>query len=381
MVTARRSAKALRRGGVGLLIVILVAGGFLVLRPGGPGDTKVVAYFDSTDGIYAGDEVRVLGVPVGKIDSITPETGKVRVVMHVDGDVKLPADVHAALVAPSLVSSRYIQLAPRYESGPTFRDGGTIAKDHTAVPVEWDQIKGELNDLAVALGPQGANKEGALSNLVDSGAAALGGQGDSVNTTISRLAAAIRTLDTGGDDAFSTVRNLQVFVSALADSDAQIAEFTQRLDETSDMLASDKLLVRTALRQLAGTVGVVEQFVKQNRGQLKTALTGLADVTSTVAKQQGDLAQILHVAPNALSNLAESYHQRQNAVGVDLHAANIQSPGQLLCGAIGGAAGTNAEQTSQLCSQLIGQLLDQTTNNPQSQQLLEALLVLLGGGS
>lgn len=341
--------------------------------------TDLVAYFPSTDGIYAGDEVRVLGVPVGKVDDITPEDGRVRVEFHVDGDVEVPADAKAVIVAPSLVSSRYIQLTPQYSGGDKLDDGATIPEARTAVPIEWDEIKGQLNDLAVALGPRGANKDGALSDLVDAAAGALDGQGSTFNQTIVDLAGAIEVLNAGGDDAFSTVKNLQVFVDALGQSDVQIGEFLERLDAVSQLLADDKHLVRAALGDLSKAVGDVEDFVKANRGRLTKAMRGLTDVVGIVARQQGDLAQILHVAPNALENLTESYHQKQNAVGVDLHAANINSPGALICGAMGGAAGTNAQGTQQLCDRLIGDLLDQVAGSPGSQQLLSALLVLLGG--
>lgn len=341
--------------------------------------TDLVAYFASTDGIYAGDEVRVLGVPVGKIDDIETDDGQVRVEFHIDGDVKVPADAQAVIVAPSLVSSRYLQLTPRYEGGPEMEDGATIPLERTAVPVEWDQIKGQVNDLSVALGPNGANKEGALSDLVDTFAHALRGQGGTINQTIADLATAIEVLNAGGDDAFSTVRNLQVFVSALAQSDVQIAEFIQRLDTVSRLLADDKHLVRAALRDLGAAVGDVEGFVREHRGALSETMRGLTDVLGVVARQQGDLAQILHVAPNALANMDESYHQRQNAVGVNLQGANLHSPGQLLCGALGGAAGTDEAGTERLCNRLIGNLLNQVADDPQSQQLLSALLVLLGG--
>jgi phospholipid/cholesterol/gamma-HCH transport system substrate-binding protein len=341
--------------------------------------TDLVAYFPSTDGIYAGDEVRVLGVPVGKIDEITPEDGQVRVEFHLDSDVKVPADAKAVIVAPSLVSSRYLQLTPQYDGGAQLEEGATIPIERTVVPVEWDEIKGQLNDLSVALGPRGANKDGALSDLIDASATALRGEGGTINQTIADLANAIHVLSAGGDDAFSVVRNLQVFVSALGESDTQIAEFTGRLDTVSQLLADDKHLVRAALRDLSGAVGDVEGFVREHRGRLSATMRGLADVLGVVARQQGDLAQILHVAPNAMQNLTESYHQRQNAVGVDLHGANIHNPGQLVCGAIGGAAGSDEVGTERLCNRLIGDLLNRVAGSPQSQNLLAALLVLLGG--
>lgn len=362
-----------------LVALAVVAVAVLTVGFRDKGSTDLVAWFPSTDGIYAGDEVRVLGVPVGKIDSIDPEDTLVRVAFHVNSDVKIPKDAKAVIVAPSLVSSRYLQLTPRYDGGPVLADGSTIELADTAVPVEWDEIKEQLNGLAEALGPRGANKNGALSDLVDAGSTALDGQGATINQTIADLSNAVGVLDSGGDDAFSVVRNLQVFVAALAQSDGQMKKFIQNLDAVSAMLVDDKRLVRSALRNLSAAVGDVEGFIKANRAGLNTAVTRLSDIVQVVNKQQGDLAQILHVAPNALENLTESYHEGQNAVGVNLNSANIFSPGSLICGAIGGAAGTNEAGTEKLCNDLLGNLLGQVVGSPQSQELLDALLLLIAG--
>jgi phospholipid/cholesterol/gamma-HCH transport system substrate-binding protein len=284
------------------------------------------------------------------------------------------------IVAPSLVSSRYLQLAPRYDGGPTMQDGAVIPESRTAVPIEWDQIKGQLNDLAVALGPNGANKKGALSALVTSTSQALGGEGETINQTIANLSRAVQTLQNGSGDAFATVQNLQVFTTALAESDQQISDFTARLDSVSGLLADNRNSVRTSIVNLAVAVRKVERFVKTNRAALKTTITGLTDVTTVVAKQQEALAQTLQAAPNALRNLIESVHQRQNAVGVDLHAANIHSPGQLICGAIGGASESSVPAAGKLCQSVLGNLLDQAAGNSQTTSFIDLLQKLLGIG-
>jgi phospholipid/cholesterol/gamma-HCH transport system substrate-binding protein len=358
-----------------VLAVALVTGGWS-LRPGN-GQVDVIAYVDNANGIYAGDEVRVLGVPVGRIDKITPERDRVRIEFHYDHDVKVPADAGAVIVAPSLVSSRYLQLAPRYDGGPVLGDGAVIPLERTATPVEWDQIKDQLNDLAVALGPSGANRDGALSRLLQASAATLDGKGSTINATIHNLASAVTTLRSGGGDTFSTVRKLQVFVSAMAQSDQQVAQFLQRLDAVSGMLADNRRAMRSALASLSTAVDHVGSFVRDNRGQLVHTLQGLTEVSRVVARQQDYLAQTLHVAPTALADLIESYHQRQNAVGVDLHAANVHSPGQLVCGAIGGAQGASAAQANDLCQKAVGDLLDQLAGS-QAGQLAEWLTTSLG---
>jgi phospholipid/cholesterol/gamma-HCH transport system substrate-binding protein len=358
-----------------LAVVIGTAG--WSLRPG-DGRVDVVAYVTSSNGIYAGDEVRVLGVPVGRIDEITPERDRVRIELHYDDDVKVPAGAKAAIVAPSLVSSRYLQLAPRYDGGPVMADGDVIPLERTATPVEWDAVKDQLNDLAVALGPRGANEKGALDRLLKATSATVDGKGATINETIHHLSEAVRTLQAGGSDTFSTVRNLQVFVSALAQSDVQVAQFLTRLDAVSGLVVDNRQSLRSALQSLGRTVGQVEEFVRANGDELTRTMKDLTRVARVVAGQQDHLAQALHVAPNALANLIESYHSGQNAVAVDLHGANIHSPGQLVCGAIGGAAGASGSKAADLCGDLIGNLLDGLGGSPAVLDTVEFIKQMLG---
>jgi phospholipid/cholesterol/gamma-HCH transport system substrate-binding protein len=378
MAKQRSLSQVTRATGITVILLSLVVA-TIAVRYGTSG-TKINAYFHSTDGIYAGDEVRVLGVPVGKITDIEPTTRGVLVKMSVKSDVAIPANANAVIVAPSLVSSRYVQLTPRYSGGPRIARGATIPLDRTATPIEWEAMKTQLDDVVTALGPNGTDKNGALSRLLGSTSDALDGNGKTINGAIANLAAALTTLDHSGSDLFSTVRNLQIFVSALRESDGQIAEFIKRLDTVSGVLDDDKELIRPALDELSTAVGDVETFVRDNRETVDTTLIELAKVANIVAKRQSDLAQTLHAAPHALENLNRSYKQKQNAVSVDFVGASAHTPGQLICGAIGGAAGTNAQDTAELCSKLVGDLLDQAANNPQSQQLFNALLLLLSGG-
>ena len=54
--------------------------------------TKITAYFDKAVGVYAGSEVKVLGVSVGHIDTVTPQGNTVRVDFTVDDGIEIPAE-------------------------------------------------------------------------------------------------------------------------------------------------------------------------------------------------------------------------------------------------------------------------------------------------
>jgi phospholipid/cholesterol/gamma-HCH transport system substrate-binding protein len=146
---------------VAALTVLVVIGGWLVYSAGHQGK-QVTAYFSQAIGIYPGSDVRILGVQVGKVDSVTPSGSQVKVVMSIQHGITVPARADAVVVSPSVVADRYVQLTPAYTGGPVLTSGAVIPATRTATPLEVDQLYASLDKLATALGPNGANSHGAL---------------------------------------------------------------------------------------------------------------------------------------------------------------------------------------------------------------------------
>ena len=101
-----------------VLAVALVGGITVVVQQTFFRPKTITAYFRKTVAIYPGDEVRIAGVKVGTIDSIEPIGTQARMKLRVDRGISVPADAKAVIVAQNLISARYVQLAPAYESGP-----------------------------------------------------------------------------------------------------------------------------------------------------------------------------------------------------------------------------------------------------------------------
>ncbi len=114
MINARNGRVALAV----VLVVSLIGGVVVAIRSlAGVGRTQIVAYFDNSNGLFGGDEVLVLGVPVGEIDKIEPQPDRVKITLWVDDHVKVPADAGAVILSPKLITSRAIQLTPPYTGG------------------------------------------------------------------------------------------------------------------------------------------------------------------------------------------------------------------------------------------------------------------------
>src|SRR5207302_7644460 len=126
----------------------------------------ITADFAEAPGLYVGNNVSILGVPIGRVTKITPSWNHVAVVMSLEPGIKVPAAALAVLTSPTVVSDRVVQLAPPYTGGPQMESGAAIPVDRTRTPVEVDQILKSADELANAFGPGEANKNGAVADLL-----------------------------------------------------------------------------------------------------------------------------------------------------------------------------------------------------------------------
>ncbi len=329
------SRPALLKGIAGGLALVVVAALVVLLWPGG-GQRTARAEFVRAVGLYPGSDVRILGVKVGEVTDVAPHGDRVEVEMTYDDEYKIPADAKAVVIAPSVVSDRYVQLTPVYEGGPALADDARIDLEHTAVPVELDRIFSSLNDLNVALGPEGANKSGALSRLLAVGADNLDGEGRNINRTVRDFSTAISTLSDGREDLFGTVQNLQVFTTALARSDDQVKAFNTDLASVADQLAAEREELALSLKNLAIALSEVASFVKDNRATLSKDIEGLADITGTLAKQKDALTEVLEAGPTALSNLQLAFNPSSGTLDTRNNESQLDDPALYLCSLLTG---------------------------------------------
>jgi phospholipid/cholesterol/gamma-HCH transport system substrate-binding protein len=339
------------------LVVALVAGVVVLVRQLFFGPTTISAYFPTATAIYPGDEVRVSGVKVGKIDAITPEGTQTKMTLKVDRDVPIPADAKAVIVAQNLVAARYVQLTPAYRKGdgPQMRNGAVIPSDRTAVPVEWDEVKTQLMRLATDLGPRTGVSGTSVSRFIDSAANALGnGNGEKLRQTLAQLSGAARIFAEGSGNIVDIIKNLQVFVSALRDSKEQIVLFQNRLASLSSVINDSRSDLDAALSDLSVAVGEVQRFVAGSRNQTSEQTARLADLTQILVNNRTSVENVLHITPNAIGNYANIYYPNGGSVTGAFSLANFSNPVFFFCGLIGGVANTTAPETAKLCAQYLG---------------------------
>ncbi|GAB35465.1 MCE family protein [Gordonia otitidis] len=315
---------------LGLILALIVAGALWWVFTS-MGTTKITATFARTVGIYKGSDVRVLGVPVGKVDSVTPDGQTVKVTMTVDRGVDLPADVRAVQVIPSVVADRYVQLTPAFSGGPKASRNITLTEKQTMVPVEVDQIYASLEKLSNALGPNGANKDGAVSDLVAVGAQNLDGNGEKLGSAIENLSKATTTLSDSRGNIVDTIKNLDVFVGALKENDSQVRQFNNQMASFTTFLAGERQQLSAALNKLSIALGDVATFIADNREQIGETVNDLKPTTQALVNTQQSLKETLTVLPLTINNLINAYDAESGTIAMRLTIPDLQDPTQTTC--------------------------------------------------
>jgi phospholipid/cholesterol/gamma-HCH transport system substrate-binding protein len=344
------------------LLVPLIVLGFVVAAAvsvfGGDTAKTVVAHFPRAISVYEGSDVRVLGVPVGTVTRVEPTGTDVTVTMTYDETVTLPADAKAVIIAPSVVGDRYVQLTPAYSgTGDVLSDGAELSVEQTSQPLELDQIYDSLDRLNVALGPRGANKTGALSDLLSVTADNFGGQGTTFRQTIKDFSRLSATLSNNKEELFGSVKALGGFMETLADNDQTVRQFNQSLADVSTMLAGEREELVAATKNLSVALTSVKSFVEENKDSLSRNITGINRVAKVLVRQRAALDEILHTAPAALNNLALTYNPQAGTLDTRANLGEAinqikYDPAALLCGFVG-----QVERSGQACdtiTQLLG---------------------------
>ncbi|MGW8743778.1 MCE family protein [Streptomyces sp. NPDC055794] len=322
-----------------LALAVLAAAGLVTARALEAEGTRLTAYFDRAIGVYAGSDLRVLGVRVGEVESVRPQGTTVRVGLRLDEGVRVPKGARAVVVAPSVVSDRYVQLTPAYATGPALADGAVLPASRNHVPVEIDQIYDSITELGDALGPDGANSEGALSELLRTGAANLDGNGEAIGTGVEEFGKAAKTLDGSSGDLFKTLSSLQTFTTMLKDKDTDVRTAQERLDEVVGFFADNKDDLTGALEELGKALGQVKTFIEDNRGELKKNVDRLVPITRTLVEQRASLAEALDVAPLAAGNVVNAYNPDTRTLDGRANLNEISIGGPLLPLPVTGATG------------------------------------------
>ena len=290
-----------------LLIALTFAGGVLALAfPREEKETvTVTAYFTKAIGLFKQSRVRVLGVSVGRVSSVTPLGSKVKVEMRLDPEIKIPADARAVIVPISIISDRYIQLTPVYASGPTLRNGDVIDTDRTAIPAELDDLLAQLKKFLDAVEAGTRENPESLAAAVKNAAAALAGAGENLSKTLSGAGALSGAVTENAAELEAMVGQLSRLFRVLSERRGDLSLLNTRLAQALGAVASERDALGGALSNVALLTEQLESVVTEHRTDLEYDLAVLARTTKSLVDRQDSIVRgldWLHVLADGAEN-------------------------------------------------------------------------------
>ena len=277
---------------------------YLVLTGGD--EYRISARFTATPGLYPDNNVDILGVPTGRVVSVTPHEEYVDVVMSLPADVRVPANARAVLMAPNPVSDRFVELTPAYTaegaSARMLRDGAVIPNSRTAVPLELDQIYASVSDLSRTLGPSGANEHGELSAVLHAFAHLANGNGAAVHTAIEKISAALPALTAHPRQLADLISGLDRITSTLAAHDATINKLYSDLATATTQISDERQTLSAAIANLQRGLVAVTTYLRENRAHIRGSVQHLDDTVAAIMSEQSSLIKTFDTAPLGFQN-------------------------------------------------------------------------------
>jgi virulence factor Mce-like protein len=321
-----------------LLFLWLSFGGPIPLKPKG---YRVSAQFGEATTLATEADVRISGVPVGKVKSITPDrkTGLSAVVLEIQPRyAPLPSDVRATLRQKTLLGETYVELTPGTKSAGTISEGGAIPNAAIAPSVQLDEIfrafdprtrqafQTWMQEQSKAIGPYASDINAALGNLgpfaedtqqlvavLRRQQAAVQGVVSNTGTVFDALSerdGQLRSLIRGLDTVFRTTgrrdRELQEAFVALPTFQREARATLKRLDRFADNADPLVTQLRPAARELSPTLADLEHLAPDLKGlfrELNPLITASKTGFPATSRLLDDLKPLLRQVHPAMQQI------------------------------------------------------------------------------
>lgn len=281
-----------------------------------PASRAVCAEFTDTVGLYPGNDVTSMGVPVGRVTALQPQADRVRVQMTVDKGIGLPADVGAVTLSTSIVTDRHVELTKPYTGGPTLGDQ-CIPLERTKTPLGVSRALESMDQLTTALtGPTepdgrspGADLFGDTLRAADS---AVSGTGEQFNQLLRHTSQLLRDPYTIDARMRRMIDNLDQLTGSFVTHWPDLQAVLDHLRDTLEMIEGVSNGLGNALAQANDLLPVLTRTIGKYDEQVYALLDKAVPFTHDVLSHAGDINDLLAHLP---------------ALGQELLALLTQQPG------------------------------------------------------
>lgn len=282
-----------------LLFLWLAFGGAVPLKPKG---YRVNVSFAEATQLATEADVRISGVPVGKVKSIEPDKKTGRSIVEIELESRyapLPSDARAILRQKTLLGETYVELTPGTPDAPKVPENGSLRESQVSDTVQLDEIFRTFD----------ADTRAAFQTWMQEQAKGIGGYGRDLNDALGNLgpfaedAARLVDILNRQEGAVSRlVSNTGVVFDALSERDGQLRSLIENSNRVFAATASRDTELKEAFialptfeRESAQTLDRLAEFAQTTNPlvtQLRPAARELSPTLQDLGALSPDLKQL-----------------------------------------------------------------------------------------
>ncbi|MEO3787370.1 MCE family protein [Actinocorallia sp. B10E7] len=273
----------------------------------GFGDTyRLTAVFSDASGLIEGDKVKIAGTPVGQVGRIRVRDGKAEVELKVESVHRVPRDSEAAVRWRDAIGQRVVYLVPGTDPA-MLRDGDRVARTRSVVDVS--DLINRLEPLARGLDPD------RLNAILLAIYTAMDGTEDDASRLLANVDRLSSTIAGRKQTLHDMLADFSTVTRVLARRDQQIAKAADDLAALTEAFGENRVLVDTAINELAETLRTTDKVAGDNADELNTMLENLTYVMDGTRRNLGPLQKVMSASWPKFQHLFDVVNEGQFLVG------------------------------------------------------------------
>ena len=245
-------------------------------------------------GLSPGDAVKVSGVTVGRVNSVTVRRGYALVGFDLQPDVHLRSSTGVGMQWLDVIGDKVLYLYPG-RTGAALHPGATLPLENDVGDASVGALLNTLGPFLQAINPREQNA------FLTAVASALQGNDAEVHALVDHGAQVSSTLGSVSSELGTLIDNLDTVVSAISARRGDLANLSDGLASLSGTLASNNGLLDSTVGNLASAEQDLAGLLRRNAGNFDSLIANLKGIAGTLASHQRNLVASLHTLPAGLA--------------------------------------------------------------------------------
>jgi len=262
--------------------------------------TTYHAAFSDVTGLLPGNEVRISGVKVGKVGSITLNGKLADVVLTLDGDCKIADSSILRLRYRNLVGERYIAISEDPGTTNARIAGSTVPLDHTRNALDLTLLFNGFRPLFQALDPKSVND--VAFEIVQT----LQGEGGTIDDLLKRTASLTSTLANKDAVIGRVIDNLTSVLTTVDDRDTQLNDLITQLQRLAKGFAMDRQSIGESIQGISSLTDATAGLIKDVRPGVRNDVVDLQRLATNLDDNKAVVDGVLQRLPDKLNRIVST---------------------------------------------------------------------------